>query len=136
VISRLYKSRLKKSAGLANKIKKKCINMKHQYRSSPLGRRYYSSALYQASRLSMYMSEQIFPLVLIAGFLADAGTPFEDESIASSCPSAITLNSFIVDGSIDSMILWLEDQFRDAAAIFIACDKGKRKGIDHFAPPR
>jgi hypothetical protein len=38
---------------------------------------------------------------------------------------------FVVDGSMDST-LWLEDQFRDASAAFIACDKGKRKGIDHF----
>jgi hypothetical protein len=29
-------------------------------------------------------------------------------------------------------MLWPEDQFQAAAAIFIACDKGKRKGIDHF----
>jgi hypothetical protein len=73
------------------------------------------------------MAEQSFPLV-IAGFLADAGIAFDAEAIASSCPSARTLNSFIVDGSIDS-ILWLEDQFRDAAAIFIACDKGKIKVV-------
>jgi hypothetical protein len=76
------------------------------------------------------MAEQIFPLV-IAGFLADAGIAFDAEVIASSCPSARTLNSFIVDGSIGSIdsILWLEDQFREAAAIFIACDKGKRKVV-------
>jgi hypothetical protein len=74
------------------------------------------------------MAEQIFPLV-IAEFLADAGIVFDAEAIASSCPSARTLNSFIDDGSIGS-ILWLEDQFRDAAAIFIACDKkAKRKVV-------
>jgi hypothetical protein len=52
VISRSYKSRLKKSARPANKIKKKCFKVK-QYRSSQLGRRYYNSALFQASRLLM-----------------------------------------------------------------------------------
>ena len=76
------------------------------------------------------MAEQIFPLI-IAGFLADAGIAFVDEAIASSYPSEKTLHNFTVDGSIDC-ILWLEDQFRDAAAIFLACDKGKIKGIDHF----
>jgi hypothetical protein len=73
------------------------------------------------------MAEQIFPLA-IAGFLADAGIAFDAEAIASSCPSARTLNLFIVDGSIDS-ILWLADLFRDAAAIFIVCDMGKRKVV-------
>jgi hypothetical protein len=52
MISRLYKSRLKKSAWLANKIKKKCFKVK-QYRSSQLGRCYYNSALYQVSCLLM-----------------------------------------------------------------------------------
>jgi hypothetical protein len=129
VISRSKLSRLQASGELARKLKSKIMQVK-QYRSSGMGRRYYNSALYQAPRLSTYMAEQIFPLI-IAGFLADAGIAFKDEAIASSCPSAKTLNQFIVDGSIDS-ILWLEDQFRDASAIFIACDKGKRKGIDHF----
>jgi hypothetical protein len=29
-------------------------------------------------------------------------------------------------------ILWLEEQFGDAVAVFISCDKGNRKGIDNF----
>jgi hypothetical protein len=50
--------------------------------------------------------------------------------LTKACPSAKTLNSFIVDGSVDS-ILWLEEQFRDAESL-ISCNKGNRKGIDHF----
>jgi hypothetical protein len=76
------------------------------------------------------VAEQIFPMV-IAGHLEDAEIPFEAEATANSCPSAKTSNSFVVDGSMDST-LWLEDQFWDASAVFVACDKGKRKGIDHF----
>jgi hypothetical protein len=124
VISRSYNSRLKKSAWLANKIKKKCIKVK-QYHSSQLGRCYYNSASYQTPCFSMYAVEQISPLV-IAGFLADAGIAFDAKAIASSCPSARTLNLLIVDGSIDS-ILWLEDQLQDAAAIFIACGANYKK---------
>ena len=116
VISRSRLGRLLESDKLGRKLKAKIAKPK-QYRSSHLGRRYYNSALYQAPRLSTYMAEQIFPMI-IAGFLADAGITFEAEAIASSCPSAKTLIYFIVDGSVDtSSILWLEDQFRDAAAI-------------------
>jgi hypothetical protein len=49
----------------------------------------------------------------------------------NACPSAETSNSFIVDGSADS-ISWLREQFRDADPVFIARNKGNRKGIDHF----
>jgi hypothetical protein len=78
----------------------------------------------------LYAAEQVVPLV-VAAFLADAGIVLDPAAVAKSCPSAKTLNSFIVDGSVDS-ILWLEEQFRDADAVFIACNKGNRKGIDHF----
>jgi hypothetical protein len=63
--------------------------------------------------------------------LADAGIAIDHEAVAKSCPFAKTLNSFIVVGSIDS-ILWLEEQFRDAHDICISCDKGDGNGIDHF----
>jgi hypothetical protein len=129
VISRSYFSRLVESDKLSRKLRAKIIKAK-QYRSSPLGQRFYNAALIQAPRMSLYAAEQVLPLV-VAAFLADAGIAIDPEAVAKSCPSAKTLNSFIVDGSIDS-ILWLEDQFRDADAICISCDKGNRKGIDHF----
>ncbi len=80
--------------------------------------------------MPLYAAKQVLPLV-VAAFLADAGIAFDPEASAKLCPSAKTLNSFIVDGSVDS-ILWLEEQFRDADTVFISCDKGNRKGIDHF----
>jgi hypothetical protein len=129
VVSRSYLSRLVESDKLSRKLKAKITKAK-QYRSSPLGQRLYNAALIQAPRMSLYAAEQVLPLV-VAAFLADAGIAFDPEALSKSCPSAKTLNSFIVDGSIDS-ILWLEDQFRDADAVFISCDKGSRKGIDHF----
>ncbi len=90
----------------------------------------YNAALIQAPRVSLYAAEQVLPLV-VAALLADAGIAFNPEALAKLCPSAKTLNSFIVDGSVESM-LWLEEQFRDADAVLISCDKGNRKGIDHF----
>jgi hypothetical protein len=129
VISRSRLSRLGESDKLGQKLKAK-IRKAKQHRSSHLGRRHCNSALHQAPRLSTHMAEQTFPMI-IAGFLADAEMTFDAEAIASSCPSAETSNYFVVDGSIDSM-LWLEDQFQAAAATFIARDKGKRQGIDHF----
>ena len=47
-------------------------------------------------------------MMIIAGFLVEAGIRFEAEVIASSScgPSAKSLNYFIADGSVDS-ILWL-----------------------------
>jgi hypothetical protein len=129
VISKSYLGRLVESERLSRKLKAKIIKAK-QYRSSPLGQRLYTAALIQAPRMSLYAAEQVVPLV-VAAFLADARIAVDAAAVAKSCPSAKTLNSFIVDGSIDS-ILWLEEQFRDADAVFIACDKGNRKGIDHF----
>jgi hypothetical protein len=69
--------------------------------------------------------------LVVAAFLVDAGIAFNPQALAKSCPSAKTLNSFIVGGSVDS-VLWLEEQVRDADAVFISCDKGIRKGIDPF----
>jgi hypothetical protein len=124
-----YLNRLVESDKLSRKLKAKIMNAK-QYRSPPLGQRLYNAALIQAPRMTLYAAEQVLPLV-VAAFLADAGIAFNPEALAKSCPSAKTLNSFIVDGSVDS-ILWLEEQFRDADAVFISCDKGNKKGIDHF----
>jgi hypothetical protein len=101
-----------------------------QYRSSDLGRRYYSAVLFQAPYLSLYTAEQIIPLV-VAAFLADVGIVFDPEAAAGACPSAKTLEAMFLDGSVESM-LWLQRQLEDATAVFIACDKGIRKGIGHF----
>jgi hypothetical protein len=90
--------------------------------SSSIGRQYYAAALFQAPYLSLYSAEQIFPLV-VAGFLADAGIAFYSEAVAASCPAVKTLYDMFVDGGVDSL-LWLEDQLKDAAAVFIACNKG------------
>jgi hypothetical protein len=80
--------------------------------------------------MSLYAPKQAFPLV-VAAFLADAGITFDPEALSELCSSAKTLNSFIVDRSVDSMI-WLEEQFRNADAVFLSCDKENGKGIDHF----
>ena len=117
VISKSYLGRLVESERLSRKLKAKIIKAK-QYRSSPLGQRLYTAALIQAPRMSLYAAEQVVPLV-VAAFLADARIAVDAAAVAKSCPSAKTLNSFIVDGSIDS-ILWLEEQFRDADAVLIA----------------
>jgi hypothetical protein len=114
---------------LSRKLQAKIMNAK-QFRSSPLGQRLYNAALIQAPRMSLYAAKQVLPLVVLA-FLADAGIAFNPEALAKSCPSTKTLNPFIVDGSVDSILL-LEEQFRGADAVFISCDKGNRKGIDHF----
>jgi hypothetical protein len=81
--------------------------------------------------MSLYAAEQVLPLV-VAAFLVDAGIAFDPEALSKSCPSAKTLSSFIVDGSIYSILWLVEDQFRDADTVFISCNKGSRKGIDHY----
>ena len=101
-----------------------------QYCRSPLGQKLYTAALIQAPCMSLYEVEQVLPLVF-AALLANAGIAFDPGALAKVCPSPKTLNLFIVDGSVDS-ILWLEEQFRDSDAIFISCDKGNREGIEHF----
>ena len=101
-----------------------------QCNSSDLGRRFHASALTQAPHLSLCAAEQIVPNI-VAGWLSDAGIPFKDENLVNSCPSAKTLDSVVLDATVDSMI-WLEKQLEDTDAIFISCDKGHRKGVDHF----
>jgi hypothetical protein len=127
VVSRSYFSQPIESDKCLRKLKATIVKAK-QYRSSHPGQRFYTAALIQASCKSLNAGEQVIPLI-VAAFLVDAGIAFDPKAVATSCPSAKTLNSFIVDGSIYS-VLWLE-QSRDADAVFIACDKGNRKGIDH-----
>jgi hypothetical protein len=56
----------------------------------------YNAALIQAPHMPLYAAEQVLSLVA-AAFLADAGITFDPEALAKLCPSAKTLNSFIVD---------------------------------------
>jgi hypothetical protein len=69
-----------------------------------MGQRLYPAALIQAPHMSLFAAEQVLLLVVVA-FLANAGIAFNPEALAKSCPSAKTLNSFIVNGSVDSILL-------------------------------
>ena len=92
VISASAKGKLDKQADLSANLRKKIWlsrqkdgtqNEPKGCRSSHLGKRYYSSALYQAPYLSLYYAEQMFPLV-IGGFLADAGIVFDSAALAAA----------------------------------------------------
>ena len=78
----------------------------------------------------MYAAEQAIPS-FIAGWLTHHTIPFDPAVLATTCPSEKTLNDIVIDGTRDSILL-LEEELADAVAIFIACDKGNRKGIAHF----
>ena len=132
----VYKSRLSRlesQAVLGAAIEKATSGVggkeeRHNY--SDRSRTHYASGLMEAPSLSLYAAEQAIPS-FIAGWLTHHVIPFDPAVLATTCPSEKTLNDIVVDGTRDSILL-LEEELADAVAIFIACDKGNRKGIAHF----
>ena len=64
--------------------------------------------------------------------LTSAGLPVDPKAIGVSCPSQQFIQDAVLDGAVDCL-LWLRDMISKAKAIFLSCDKGHRKGVDHFA---
>mgnify|MGYP006965230816 CR=1 FL=1 len=128
-------SNLKNLAELGKNIRKAttlpsvdCEPDRHNF--GPMSRVHVGDGLMEAPQLSLYSAEQAIPN-FIAGWLSHVGIPLDPEQIAATCPSVKTLDDIVVDGTRDSILL-LERELKDAVAIFIACDKGNRKGIAHL----
>ena len=54
------------------------------------------------------------------------------EHLSKIGPSENLLRDIVRDGAGDCL-LWLMDELKKADAVFLACDKGNRKGVDHLA---
>jgi hypothetical protein len=75
--------------------------------------------------------EQLIPCVIAAIFAA-ADIKVDTESLPKNCPSENLLEEIVRDGAVDCL-LWLVDELKKAHAVFLACDKGNQKGVDHLA---
>jgi hypothetical protein len=75
--------------------------------------------------------EQVFPCIM-AAFANEIGLELSPSDIANSSPSAQVLREIIQEGAADCLIL-LQEELKEAPAFFLGCDKGLRKGVDHFA---
>jgi hypothetical protein len=75
--------------------------------------------------------EQLIPCVVAAIFAA-ADIKVDTKSLPKNCPSENLLKEIVRDGAVDCL-LWLMDELKKAHAVFLACDKGNRKGVDHLA---
>ena len=51
--------------------------------------------------------------------------------LANLLPGASSLGNFMGLG-VEQRLVWLEKELARAARVFIVCDKGNRKGVDHF----
>lgn len=81
----------------------------------------------QASR---YAVEQMVPCV-IAALLTEAGIDFDPEKLATSLPSAATLDTIIKEAAADCLLV-KQEAISKCKTVCLACDKGNRSGIDHF----
>ena len=90
-----------------------------------------AQGMIQIPSVSFFGFEQCVPCI-IAALLAAAHIDFVADHIAECCPSQQTLQDIIVAGA-GSTLLWLQEKLGNTDAVFLSCDKGHRKGVDHFA---
>jgi hypothetical protein len=98
---------------------------------NPLARRHLAAGMMQIPYASFTGVEQLIPCVLAAIFAA-ADIKVNPELLSKNCPSENLLKEIVRDGAVDCL-LWLMDELKGAHAVFLACDKGNRKGVDHLA---
>jgi hypothetical protein len=75
--------------------------------------------------------EQLIPCV-VASIFAAADIKVDSKILPKNCPSENSLKEIVRDGAADCL-LWLMDEVKKAHAVFLACNKGSRKGVDHLA---
>jgi hypothetical protein len=76
-------------------------------------------------------AETFIPLVL-SSFCAGAGQDIDIEYLISASPVANTLRNVLADYAIDCLIELREEEIKKAPSVFVAADKGKKKGVGHF----
>ena len=82
--------------------------------------------------MSFYSFEQIIPLV-ISSLFANASVDIDNVGIGRSWPSANALKNILCDSAADVILRIRELIAKNNAPFFIQCDKGHRKGVDHFS---
>ena len=112
--------------------KKRIITTRHEKcNCNPLARRHLAAGMMQIPYASFTGVEQLVPCVVAAIFAAN-DTKVNPEHLSKIGPSENLLRDIVRDGAGDCL-LWLMDELKKADAVFLACDKGNRKGVDHLA---
>ena len=94
-------------------------------------RAHLAAGMAQLPCASFYGLEQFIPCVVMALFAA-ANIALVVDQVGKSCPSESNLSGMVAEGAANCL-LWLSTQVASARAVFLGCDKGNRKGVDHFA---
>ena len=92
---------------------------------------YIAAGMIQIPAAANFAWERAFPCV-IAAFLVAAGVAVDPAAVASTCPSAHSLQDILISGAVSALI-FIQAKLGRSKAVFLACDKGRRKGVDHFA---
>jgi hypothetical protein len=98
---------------------------------NPLARRHLAAGMMPILYASFTGVEQLIPCVVAAIFGA-ADIKVDTKSLPKNCPSENLLKEIVRDGAVDCL-LWLMDELKKAHAVFLACNKGNRKGVFHLA---
>jgi hypothetical protein len=73
-------------------------------------------------------AEVFIPLVL-PSFCVAAGQDIDIESLISASPVPNTLKNVLVNYAIDWCLIELSEEIKKALSVFVATDKGNRKGV-------
>ena len=130
LISKNELSRLQGIAEKYKKLEKDAIGSK-KCTWNDRARAYLATGIAQVPYASFYALEQFIPCV-ITGLFAAAQIPIEFKDVTRSCPSEKNLSEITIDGAVNCL-LWVQMKIKGASAVFLSCDKGHRKGVDHFA---
>ena len=120
----------KKSMELANV--KKCLD-KNKFQGTELAKRIYAAAIVLTPGLSLTGAETLIPMV-IAAFMADTQGSLDLSELprmTKSFPSGSSLREFLYLYAIDCL-LELSEALEKADCVYLACDKGNKKGLGHF----
>jgi hypothetical protein len=101
-----------------------------RFLGTDLSRRLLATALLSVPVLSLIGAETFIPLVL-SSFCAAAGQDIDIASLISASPVANTIRNVLVDYAIDCLIE-LSEEIKKAPSVFVAADKGNKKGVVHF----
>jgi hypothetical protein len=116
--------RLMKDAALGRNVKD--VLARKQFSMKESSKQFIAAGLSHAPAF-----EQVFPCIM-AAFANEIGLEVSPSDIVNSSPSAQVLREIMQEGAADCLIL-LQEELKEAPAVFLGCDKGLRKGVDHFA---
>ena len=100
--------------------------------NSTLSRRLLATGLAHCPKLSSYSAESFIPCIIVF-FLESTDVVVDLSTLVGGCsPCANTLQSIINEDSIDVIMSIRNEIFKDKCILYLACDKGNKKGLYHF----